>query len=100
MEKPEWCPTQGGTFTAYDPEYLDGEEWRSIPTDRNPKGVPPPIRNGGIITTLCLFGHDQAQALAWSYAAHAAGVGLKVEVRVQPYDVVYDIKAKKAEIPA
>jgi len=94
---PRWCPTQGGTFTAYDPEYLDGDEWREVPTVRGTNGFPAPRRNGGITSTIGLFGHAQAQALAWGYAALAAGEGEEVKVRVQPYEVVYDIKARKKE---
>lgn len=93
----DWCPTQNGTFTAYDPEWFDGEKWRQIPTEPNKNGVPSPRRNGGIISTIGLFGKAQAEALAWSYAAVAAAKGHDVKVRAQPYEVVYDIKARKLD---
>jgi len=91
----KWCPTQGGTFTAYYPEYLCEGEWKQVPTMRKSDGIPVPMRNGGVITAIGLFGYDQAQALAWSYAAWNASEGLDVEVRVQSYEVVYNIKARK-----
>jgi len=98
MSKQKWCPTQGGTFTAYDPEWLDSEDWRQVPTKLDPSGVPEPRRNGGVISAIGLYGYAQAQALAWGFAACAESRGKDIEVRVQPYEVVYDIKARKSTV--
>jgi len=95
MTEDDWCPKQSGTFTAYDPEYLHGEEWRLIPTQRSKSGAPYPLLNGGINSTIGLCGHEQAQAIAWLYAAKAKSEGVNIKVRVQPYKVMYNIKAKK-----
>ena len=96
----EWCPTMSGTYTAYEPEWLDGDKWREVPVTREPYGqqhygVPQPLCCGGVNATVGLYGHEQAQALAWGFAAQAVALGKEIKVRVQPYEVVYDIKARK-----
>ena len=99
----KWCPTQGGEFTAYLPEWRlsDTDDWADVPIkyiDSNAPGAQPfPRAFGGICSTICLFGYAQAQAMAWGYAAGADEVGKKIEVRVQAYKVVYDIKAQKID---
>ena len=99
MDEIKWCPTQGGTYTAYVPEYFDGNEWKRIPIVKtiDSIGIPAPLMNGGISETVGLYGYEQAHALAWTHAAYLAAIGKKVEVRVQAYEVVYEIKARKIE---
>lgn len=94
-KKAKWCPTQTGKYTAYYPEWLDGEKWVQIHVVNSKVGVPPPAWGGGINSTIRLFGYAQAQALAWSYAAAVESEGKEIKVRVQAYDVRYEIKAKK-----
>src|SRR4030067_2262915 len=91
------CPTQSGEFIAYQPEWLDGEEWKRIPTSRTPfnGGVPDPLLFGGIVSTINLFGYAQAWALAWTYSAFAMANGQEVKIRVQAFDVKYNIEARK-----
>ena len=93
----DWCPTQAGTYRAYVPEYLDGEKWREVQTIRGVGGVPQPLCYGGINQTVGLFGHAQAWALAWAAAAAMAAEGCEPKVRVVPYEVRYDIKARRLE---
>lgn len=100
MVKHDYCPTQGGVFTAYVPEFFDGKEWKRIPTVYSPFGIPEPLMNGGVMRTLMLMGYEQAQAIAWQYAAvSVASYDMrKIEVRVQAYEVLYDIKARKIDV--
>lgn len=100
MVKHDYCPTQGGVFTAYVPEYFDGKEWKRIPTQNAPVGVPLPLMNRGVMDAINLFGYEQAQAIAWSYAAFSVSSYdmRKTEVRVQAYEVFYDIKARKIDV--
>jgi hypothetical protein len=96
----EYCPTSGGSYTAYKPEYLgDDKEWHSIPTaETTAGGSPQPLANANINQQLGLFGYEQAWALAWQFAAHAASVTFRApRIRVAQYDVAYDIKAKRLE---
>ncbi len=97
--KTEYCPTQCGKFTAYKPEFRteDVHVWMQIPTSKHPKGVPAPKQFGGILSTIHLFGHAQASALMWWWAATAEAAGEKVDVRLVEYEVAYDIKAKIIE---
>lgn len=98
MEKIEHCLTQHGTYRAYEPEwrFKDGE-WETVPTiqGNSPIGVPPSRFIGGITSTIGLHGYEEAMALAWWHSAVAANQGQTIEVRVQEYEVKYDIKAKK-----
>lgn len=105
-EKEDWFPTASGTTTAYEAEYrrrywLEGEErwikWAHVPSRDVPlaSGIPYPLCSGGVFQTIGLHGHEQAQALAWCYAASAAAAGERVEVRVVTYELKYDIKAKR-----
>lgn len=96
----EWCPTQAGTFTGYEPEYFDRDanKWKRVPltySNSGQCGLPWPFLLGGILQTLYLFGHEQAQALAWGHAAACAATGLAPDVRVTAYEIVYDVKARK-----
>jgi hypothetical protein len=69
--------------------HIECPDGRSLPV-----GVPFPMLCGGVMETIYLYGHEQAQAMAWSFAAHAAGVGAEIEVRVQAYELHYSIKAR------
>ncbi len=94
--KEVWCPTQGGEYTAYVPEYLEGEVWKRIPIEYSKVGIPQPLESGHINSVIGLFGYEQAQALMWKYAAYASATIIKhPKVRLQMYEVHYDIKAKK-----
>jgi hypothetical protein len=96
----EWCPTQAGTFPAYKPEWFNEEsgKWQAIEVRRSERGIPYPLYCGGIAMTIGLCGHAQAQAVAWSFAAQAMAEGKEIQVRVQPYEVAYDIKARKKDL--
>jgi hypothetical protein len=103
-DKPdEWTPTRAGSYTAFEPQFWDKNQnkWRPIPVKRphrwEPAGVPQPLLCGGVNVELGLHGYDQAMALAHWFAADAAAEGLHIEVRVQEYDVRYDLKARKVE---
>lgn len=89
-----WCPTRQGTYTAYEPQWLNKETWQRIPTTNAPGGVPQPLLCGGVNAELFLFGYEQAQALAWTFSALAAAEGKHIEVRAQPFEVIYDLKAR------
>ncbi len=97
VEKSEWCPTMGGTFTAYEPQWrTPGGKWAVVPfeeTSTRP-GIPYPHFPGGLMQTIGMCAHNQAMALAYSYAAFNEAARVKIEVRVVPYTVVYDLKAK------
>lgn len=60
-------------------------------------GVPFPRASAGILETIFMCGWEQANALAWDYAAHAAAIGAAIEVRVVDYEIKYDIKARQLE---
>lgn len=94
----DWCPAMRGTYRAYMPQWLDGATWRDVQIEHAVVGgVPQPKSCGGINHTIGLFGHAQAVALAWMWAATAAAEGRRIEVRAQPYEVVYDIRARAVE---
>ncbi len=93
----DWCPTRHGQYTAYEPMWLRDGDWAHVPTERRPGGVPQPLLSGGVNSELGLYGYAQAQALAWGWAAMAAAEGKTIEVKVQAYEVVYDLKARKIE---
>lgn len=62
-----------------------------------PLGIPFPRFMPGVLETIFLCGHEQAMALAWSFAAHIAAAGGEVEVRAEEYQLTYDIKAELYE---
>lgn len=97
-EKFKWCPTQSGKTIAYKPEYKDKhDKWCNVPTVPSNHGVPADKNRVHVIENLGLLTYAQAQTLAWGFAAMvAANEGEDVEVRVQEYVVVYEIKARKA----
>jgi hypothetical protein len=103
-KKEDWCPTRGGQYAAYLPEYeTDEGKWEEVPTVElklpyAALGVPAPVRCGGITKEIGLFGRAQAWALAWKYAAdEEATTGREVNIRVAQYEVHYDIKAKRLD---
>ena len=107
-EEIRYCQTQGGTYRAYLPEYFDSvaEEWKPIPLSKHAKKtegihVPQPYDFGGINNTISLYGYNQAKAFAHMFAAiHDSEFSLKkaLNVRIQPYEVHYEIKARKLPI--
>jgi len=97
--KKKWCPTQAGSFAGYEPEFFNGAEWVEIQTDRGNNGLTFPRRTGGILNTIDLMGRAQAKAIAWAFAADAESQGEEIEIRIQKYEVVYDIKARKIDAP-
>src|SRR5574341_1504161 len=113
--KPENCPTMSGTFSGFRPQWKHkstwglvnrktfglegGEDWTDGPyiTTRGllviklPNGaeiiagVPFPSHLPGILETIDFCGYEQAQALAWWFAAMVASIGAQVDVRVEEY---------------
>jgi hypothetical protein len=97
----DWCPTQGGTYQAYVPEYFNGFEWVVVPLEASTQpanGIPQPKHLGGINQMLGLYGYDQALALAHWYAACKKAESYEsVQVRAQRYEVIYSLKARKVD---
>lgn len=93
----KWCPTQSGTYIGYQPEWLDEEEWKTIHTIKGGGGIPSPRYPGAANSALFMFDYAEAMALAWSFAAMADSQNEIVKVRVQPYKIVYDCKARKTD---
>jgi len=100
----EYSPTQNGKFTGYKAEFREQKgdlvsEWRKIPfTNECSQGVPYPDAFGGILKTICLSGYHQGLALGHWFAATAeAHRNVIIEIRVVPYEIKYDIKAKRLE---
>ena len=80
---------QSGVTYGYQPMWLDGEEWMIVPTVKNNNGIPYPF-GGGLIEHTGLYGEAQEQALAWCYAAVAAALGPKIEVKVRRLKITYE----------
>lgn len=98
----EYLPTRGGSFVAYEPQWLHpADGWLAVPQKRivaGPGGVPYPLATGGILMEIDLCGKNQALAIAHAFAAIAdATADGPAQVRIQPYQVHYDIKAKAME---
>jgi len=93
----DWCPTRGGRTRGYEPEVwnTDREKWEPISLIHVGKGVPYPLLCGGVLQEVGLLGYEQAKCMAWMYSAQAAAVGDRIKVRVQEYELHYDIKARK-----
>lgn len=100
----EALPTQGGTYSAWVPEFqgevdkLSPDGWRRVPTAQSDRdGIPGAPWNEGINATIHMFSFAQANALAWSYAAYVeAATGHQPAIRVIEYRVKYDIKCYRA----
>lgn len=98
--KDDWCPSMGGTYPAYKPIWNDDGIWKDIEftTDDGVLGIPPPKYSlNGISQLLNVLGYEQAMAISWQFSAINASQGIIVEVDVQEYQVIYDIKAKKID---
>ncbi len=94
-ERPEYCPTQSGSFTAYEPQWMHpADGWTRIPQQLITDGVPFPMGTGGVLQTIGLCGKHQALAIAHAFAAVGEADARAPEVRIQPYRVHYEIKAK------
>ena len=104
-KKEKWCPTMSGSTAGYKPEYRKkgegDDEWKalSINHDVNPRSPTGVLskRFDNIPATLFMQTYEQAWALAWMFAAEAAGNGECVDVRVQMYNIVFDLKAQKTK---
>jgi len=108
MEKEEFCPTRGGTFIGYHPEYrIEGDDgwtgWRDMTIKKVEKegGLPYPLLSRGILDAIDLYGLAQAKAFAWGFLTkRESEAGSEIyQVRVQAYEISYDIKAKKTGEP-
>ncbi len=103
MEK--YCPTQHGTFTGYLPEYRFERQaahggkvtkWQRIEFQRDPDGIPSPQQFGGILKTIGLLGYWQAAAIGSMYAAFwESRRSERIKIRIMPYEIVYNIRAKR-----
>ena len=93
-------PYAAGTCFGWAAEYLDGERWRAVPVYQNgPIGIPYPIYNGGLLQHIGLMGYEQANAIAWSYAAQRiADDYATVEVRVVRHEIKYQIETRREEL--
>ena len=60
-------------------------------------GVPFPLSTGGVLSTIGLCSRHQALAIAHAFGAVAEAEGRTVAIRVWPYYVQYDIKARAME---
>lgn len=99
-EELEYCPTRGGKYAAYEAEFFDDDgNWRAIRVTTASGGVPGPRADGAINCAIGLQGFEQAWAIAWLYAADRASEGIDVQVRLAQFEVQYDIKAKRLEMP-
>ncbi len=120
-------PKISGTMSAYKPQWKHstewgkvinqqilgpkgGDDWTDVPFtiirgavavkfgDKSvPVGIPFPMMMPGILESIYLCGYEQAMALAWTFAAGMAASGGEVEVRVDPYDLQYEIKTQKQQ---
>ena len=101
--KPEKdCPTAGGSFPAYAPEWrlmrregAGWTDWERVPTKNLPSlsdGIPAPAFTGDIGTAVGLYGYAQAWALAWWFVAMTERDGRTLDVRLHRYTVEYSVK--------
>jgi len=102
-EKIDWFPTMAGNTFGWMPEYYGFNkqslewEWMEIPTVKGDRGAPLPQKFRGLLDTIGLMGKAQAQALAYQYQAISESFGDNVEVRVQRYSIVFDIKCRRID---
>lgn len=97
MSDKEYSSTTAGSTAGFAPEWHDGDSWVRVETRRGLQGVPSPLFEGGLLATVGLMGYAQANAIAWMFKAHADAEGEKIEIRVQEYEVTFDIRTKKME---
>jgi len=91
----KYAPTQAGTITGYYPEFCVDDVWQRIEVHPREGGVPGDKYYSGVLRTIGLCSYEQANALAWIFAADAAANGRHIDVRAKSYEVSYDIKAKE-----
>ena len=100
IEETEYCPTRAGKYTAYVAEFFDDDGiWRPVRVAKAVNGVPGPLADAALNYAIGLQGFEQAWAIAWLHAAARAAEGIDVQVRLAQYEVQYDIKAKRLEMP-
>ena len=92
-------PYAAGTCFGWAAEYLHGAKWLGVPVYQNgPIGIPYPIYNGGLLQHIGLMGYEQANAIAWSYAAQRIAADYAtVEVRVVRHEIKYQIETRREE---
>ena len=94
------CPTQGGSFVGYEVQVkrINGQ-WgpAKIAESDSREAIPLPRMHRGILDTLFLLGYEQAMCIAWMIKAVGASEIKRVDVRIVPFDIVYDTKAYKKE---
>jgi len=97
---------QNGNFIGYKAyfrfKYPEDNKWELIPYKQSyaPEGVftvgiPYPMWNGGILQQMYLLGFEQANAIAYSFAAKAEATGKSVEIKIEPFKVKYSIEYDK-----
>ena len=91
-------PSVNATCFGWIAEYLDGEKWKAVPVYQSGNGIPYPIHNGGLLMHIGLLGYEQAQAVAWSYAAeHMTTNFSAMMVRVIRHEIKYQIETRREE---
>jgi hypothetical protein len=99
---------QSGTFTGYKPYYRDSHtedsKWKLVPYQHefsnggvNVRKIPFPLWNGGVLQQIWLLGFEQANAIAYIFAADAEALGNSIEVKVEAFTVKYSIEYDKQE---
>ena len=89
-------PFVNATCHGWIAEYLDGEKWKEVPVCQGGGGIPYPIHNGGLLLHIGLLGYEQANAIAWSYAAeHMTTNFSAIKVRVVQYEIKYQIETRR-----
>ena len=91
----EYAPTQSGTISGYQPECCIDDVWKKIEIHPKEGGIPADKFSGGVLNTIGLCSYEQANALAWIFAADYAARGKPITVRSKRYEVSYEIKAKE-----
>lgn len=91
-DEKDWLPTQGGTTRGYEAQYKEGDKWIKIPCNNS---VPYPEAFGGILAQIELMSLTQAEAHRFLFVAVAEEQGKEIKTRLQEYEIVYEIKARK-----
>jgi len=103
-----WVPSHSGKVRGYQAEYRTMEKgslnwlsWKPVPIEKSEIGIPYPGLHGNHLESLGLMGFEQAKAHAWwTLACSKSGRRFSAcEVRVQEYEVEYDLKARKIGDP-
>lgn len=85
-------PTQSGAMQGYEAEWKTNDEWLRIPCT---SGAPYPDAFGGILKQIGLMSEAQAESHRWLFISVAEERGKLIETRLQEYEIVYEIKARK-----